>query len=200
MAELKEKANSYAEENVLEVLKEAFAKVYADGYHDGYKDCEEEIPIDLHDNRTEYVDLGLPSGTLWSKEFEQNGDKVRYLPYCDASNLFLPTEEQWNELWDNCQWTFIIDNAYDLCKAKCVGPNGNILIFESTGKINYDTLSKRWEVFFWIRDEKEGNKKSAVHMYNGGKKGPGANSKNAITILEDFFCGYKLPVRLVKKK
>ena len=66
--------------------------------------------------------------------------------------------------------------------------------------MNYDTRSKEWEVFFWVRDEKEGNNKHAVHMYNGGKKGPGTFYKNAITILEDFFCGYKLPIRLVKKK
>lgn len=35
MIELNEKADIYAEENVITVLKEAFAKVYADGYRDG---------------------------------------------------------------------------------------------------------------------------------------------------------------------
>ena len=64
MEELKVKASNYAEENVLEVLKEAFAKVFADGYRDGYKDCKEEIPVDLSDDEVDYVDLGLPSGTL----------------------------------------------------------------------------------------------------------------------------------------
>ena len=46
MEELNVKANKYAEENVINVLKEAFAMVYADGYRDGYKDCKEEIPVD----------------------------------------------------------------------------------------------------------------------------------------------------------
>ena len=49
MEELREKANNYVEENVNNVLKEAFAKVYADGYRDGYKDREEEIAINLQD-------------------------------------------------------------------------------------------------------------------------------------------------------
>jgi hypothetical protein len=87
-----------------------------------------------------------------------------------------------------------------LCKALCVGPNGNVLKFERTGKKDFDTLSEVWEVFFWIKDEKEGNEKNALHMYNGGKKGPGAFYKNAQTVIEDFFTGYKLPIRLVKTK
>lgn len=43
MIELNEKAGTYAKENVINVLKEAFAKVYADGYRDGYKDCQENV-------------------------------------------------------------------------------------------------------------------------------------------------------------
>ena len=71
MIELNEKAGSYAEANVINVLKEAFAKVYADGYRDGYKDREEEIPVNMRPNQTKYVDLGLPSGTLWSDDYER---------------------------------------------------------------------------------------------------------------------------------
>ena len=78
MIELKEKAGIYAEENVINVLKEAFAKVYADGYRDGYKDREDEIPVDIRGNKTEYVDLGLPSGTLWSTDYERDGEKKCY--------------------------------------------------------------------------------------------------------------------------
>ena len=64
MEELKEKANRYAQDNISEILKEAFAKVYADGYRDGYKDCKNEIPVDLRSNKTEFIDLGLPSGLM----------------------------------------------------------------------------------------------------------------------------------------
>lgn len=197
MEELREKAINYVEENVNNVLKEAFAKVYADGYRDGYKDREEEIAIDLHDGEMEFVDLGLPSGTKWSSDYKQDGNDRDYLPYGRAELLNIPTQEQWEELKDNCKWEFDIDNAYDLCKARCVGPNGNILQFERTGKKNISNESEIWEVFFWIKDSKEGNDKGAVHMYNGGKRN---KYRNVITIIEDFFSGYKLPVRLVKAK
>lgn len=199
MIELNEKASTYAEENVIDVLKEAFAKVYADGYRDGYKDREEEIPVDMRDGKTEFVDLGLPSGTLWSTDYERDGNEILLLPHTKSSNLEIPCVEQWEELMNTCQWEFDIDRSYDLCKAQCVGPNGNILRFDRTGKRNIDTLSEKWEVFFWVKDEKEGHNKNAVHMYNGGKKGPGAFYKSAQTVIEDFFSGYKLPIRLVKK-
>ena len=84
MEELREKANCYAEENVINVLKEAFAKVYADGYRDGYNDRDEMLSIDLRGYETEYVDLGLPSGTLWSTDYEKEDDKILYVPYQKA--------------------------------------------------------------------------------------------------------------------
>lgn len=106
MVELKEKASSYAEENVINVLKEAFAKVYADGYRDGYKDRENEIPVDLRDSITEYVELGLPSGTLWSTDFEKEDGNVCYMTYGDASKFNITTICQWNELVQKCQWRY----------------------------------------------------------------------------------------------
>ena len=92
MEELNVLANSYAEENVINVLKESFAKVYADGYRDGYKAREEEFPVDLCENETEFIDLGLPSGTLWASDYERDGDDVAYLPYGKAVSLNIPTE------------------------------------------------------------------------------------------------------------
>jgi len=197
MVELKEKANNYAEENVISVLKEAFAKVYADGYRNGYKDCQEEIPVDLRNSQTEFVDLGLPSGTLWSTDYLKGNDKREYLPFSKAESLCIPTEDQWNELVNTCKWEYDIDGGYDLCEARCVGPSGNSLRFETTGKQNINSHSERWEIFFWIKDTKEGFEKNAVHMYNGGKK---LQSKNVKTEIDSFFSGFKLPVRLVKAK
>ena len=197
MIELNEKAGIYAEENVTNILKEAFAKVYADGYRDGYKDCEEETPVDLRDNKTEFVDLGLPSGTLWSADYLKGNDKREYLPFSKAESLCIPTEDQWNELVNTCKWEFDIDKAYDLLEARCVGPSGNSLRFERTGKMNICSLSEIWEVFFWVKDDKDGNNKSAVHIYNAAKEG---HQKAGVAIIDDFFTGYKLPVRLVKAK
>lgn len=197
MVELNILANSYAEENVINVLKESFAKVYADGYRDGYKAREEEFPVDFCENETKFVDLGLPSGTLWASDYERDGDDVAYLPYGKAGLLSIPTNAQWEELKDACKWEFDIDTAFDFCEARCVGPNGNTLRFKRTGKIDITAHSGSWETFFWIKEENEGNDNLAVHMYNSGKS---QHYRNPYTHIEHFFSGYKLPVRLVKVK
>ena len=51
-----------------------------------------------------YVDLGLPSGTLWKKANEYG-----YYFYNEAVSKYgnnLPTKKQWEELKDNCVWTW----------------------------------------------------------------------------------------------
>ena len=123
MEELKVKANSYIEDNVINVLKEAFAKVYADGYRQGYKDCKEDIPVDLRSDNTEFIDLGLPSGTLWSSSYEKIGEERLYLPYDKAKEMNIPTENQWMELRKECRWSIDSDKLY------CIGPNGNSIHF-----------------------------------------------------------------------
>ena len=78
--ELKEKASNYAEENVINILKDAFARVYADGYRDGYKDCKMKVPFDLHDNKTELVNHDMP---IITKKMKDN-----FLP-TDALNALM---------------------------------------------------------------------------------------------------------------
>lgn len=189
--ELTEKAKNYAEENVIEVLKEAFAKVYADGYRDGYKDREEEIPVDLRDKKTEYVDLGLPSGTLWATDYEKSGEKVIYMPYCDASKLNLPTEEQWNELLSFCKCEFkyltSLSRKYDF-----IGPNGNLITFFSHGYSKDGAIITEIEkIFFWLDNKNDNLEKNAIYMYYYNKE---------IKEICKQYMGYKLPVRLVRSK
>lgn len=185
MVELKEKANSYAEENVINVLKEAFAKVYADGYRDGYKDCKNEIPVDLRSNKTEFIDLGLPSGTLWSSSYEKIGEERLYIPYDKAKEMSIPTEEQWRELRNECKWAIDSDKLY------CIGPNGNSINFERTG---YLSIKKNKEIadwsFFWIKneDENENECRSAKMSWL---------TDHNINV-NSIFRGYSLPIRLVK--
>ena len=195
MEELREKANNYVEENVNNVLKEAFAKVYADGYRDGYKDHEDEISIDLQNGEIEFVDLGLPSGTKWSSDFKKDENDRDYLPYGKAELLNIPTKEQWEELKEVCKWEYDNKNSKYLYEARCVGPNGNIIRFKRTGKLNISDLSENFEVFFWIKEDKDGNDKSAVHMSIEG-----SSYKYGKSQIEDYFSGYKMPVRLVKVK
>lgn len=188
MIELNEKASHYAEENVINVLKEAFAKVYADGYRDGYKDREEEIPIDLRTNKTKYVNLGLPSGTLWSADFELNGEETTYLPYEEAEKYDIPTKEQFNELLESCQWEFKYINSTSR-KYTCVGPNGNHIVFYSRGYKIAGSKRDFEKIFFWIKSDTDSSTKEAVYLYyNSG----------VIKKLTEMFSGKMLPLRLVK--
>ena len=79
----------------------------------------------------QYVDLGLPSGTLWNAKNE-GGDHTRYT-YDEAISNFgskLPTKEQLQELRDKCTWTWT-GSGY-----KVVGPNGNSIYFPAAGSSN----------------------------------------------------------------
>ena len=72
-----------------------------------------------------YVDLGLPSGTLW-KDSNEDG----YYAYDEAVRKFgsrLPTKAQFEELKNKCTWTWM-GNGY-----KITGPNGNSITFPATG-------------------------------------------------------------------
>lgn len=206
MVELKEKANNYAEENVVNVLKEAFAKVYADGYRDGYKDREEEVPVDLRNNKTEYVDLGLPSGTLWAAnyEYEYRGktSHFKYFPYDKAVLYDIPTIEQWNELIKTCKWEHVASSTGTVFRIDCTGRNGNVISFRMTGLINAIQQNKANEAFFWIKEDLPGvgNDKSAVHMYRKFEEFGNDKIPCDIRSIDRFFSGFKLPIRLVKKK
>ena len=66
-----------------------------------------------------WVDLGLPSGTLWKSK-----DEVGYYTYDDAVRRFggnLPTKEQFEELLSACQWISHSDYSYSVFP-----PNGKI--------------------------------------------------------------------------
>ena len=79
----------------------------------------------------QYVDLGLPSGTLWYSKNE-GGDHTRYT-YDEAIGNFgskLPTKEQLQELRDKCTWTWT-GSGY-----KVVGPNGNSIYLPAAGSSN----------------------------------------------------------------
>ena len=94
-----------------------------------------------------YVDLGLPSVTLW-KNANEGGDYARYT-YNEAVSKFgnkLPTKQQLEELKNNCKWTWI-GNGY-----KVTGPNGNSITLPAAGnfyckegRVQYvGTLGRYW--------------------------------------------------------
>lgn len=188
MIELQEKASNYAEENVINILKDAFARVYADGYRDGYKDREDEIPVDLRSHQTKFVDLGLPSGTLWSADFEPGDGDFKYLAYYDAERYDIPTKEQFFELIKSCKWEFVYVNSTTR-KYNCIGPNGNHIVFYARGYKLAERKRELDKMFFWVKSHHDNSIKEAVKIYyhNGEIKN-----------LTEMFPGNMLPLRLVR--
>lgn len=79
----------------------------------------------------DYVDLGLPSGTLWKGEDEDCG----LINYDQAVNFYgnnLPTKEQWEELKNICLWTWQ-GNGY-----KVKGKTGESIFLPAAGYRNCD--------------------------------------------------------------
>lgn len=80
---------------------------------------------------TGYVDLGLPSGTLWKDQNEAGG----LYSYDQAMAKFgssLPTKEQLEELKNSCRWTWN-GNGY-----KVEGPSGESIVLPAAGYRNCD--------------------------------------------------------------
>lgn len=95
-----------------------------------------------------YVDLGLPSGTLWK---DKNEDV--FYTYDEAELKFrneLPTFEQCEELVKNCIW------QWEQVGYKIVGPNGNYIFLPAAGQeYNEGNISYIGEIGnFWILNTK----------------------------------------------
>lgn len=96
----------------------------------------EETP----DKEDKYIDLGLPSGTLWKEKNEKG-----FYTYDQAKIKFgnrVPSKEQFEELIDKCDWTWK-DNGY-----KVTGPNGASIFLPAEGYYDSDKET-RVEVDYW---------------------------------------------------
>lgn len=91
-----------------------------------------------------YVDLGLPSGTLWKAQNEPG-----FYMYITAKNKFqknLPNSSQFDELRNNCSWKYTGQGF------RVTGPNGNTLFFPFTGYRDCDEDLEREGITtrFWL--------------------------------------------------
>lgn len=185
--DIQEIANSYAEGKANEAITKAIAQAYIDGYKDGYKSGKENAQIEYND--VEFVDLGLPSGTLWASDYLKDTEgKVRYLPYMEAKGYPLPSIEQWKELEQYCRWI----GRYDKHVVDCVGPNGKVISFLFTGYFNSTKKVEPKTAYLWLLN-KDIDKKNSVYIdYDEDKPG------NPFLNLTNSFCGFRLPLRLVR--
>ena len=79
---------------------------------------------------TDYVDLGLPSGTKWKSTNETGGHNGFYT-FDEAVSTFgdkLPTKEQFEELKNNCTWEQQNDGSF-----KVTGTNGKSIVLPVVG-------------------------------------------------------------------
>ena len=73
-----DKAKKYAEGKVADALSQVVADAYLAGYNAGYQDGIGKVAKNSVSEETEFVDLGLPSGTIWSSDYVKtdNGNVV----------------------------------------------------------------------------------------------------------------------------
>lgn len=194
MKELQERAEMYAAEKMNELMTKAIAQAYEDGYRNGYKDKESDV-VELDDTEldVEVYDLALPSGTLWAQRYFTDEEGGLFFTYAKAAKLGLPTKEQVEELVEKCRWQEVRDRSR-LCRALCIGANGEAKTLVPWGYQEGEKRAQGDEVFFWIKDEEEGegDEKSAVRIWGV------YDSKPRIQIVK-IFSGYKLPVLVVRK-
>lgn len=187
--DINEKASKYAESKANEGITKMIADAYLEGYKEGYAAREQEIPMEIRDRKTKYIDLGLPSGTLWATDYEKQDGEVLYLPYCEARTMKIPTEEQLRELYEKCRWHKKFNHKPEIESMYCIGPNGRKLSFTLPGIIKTDEKEEPTIIRFWIRNnnDKEGTKAARIHTFS-------CLSSDT----EEVFSGYGLAVRLVQ--
>lgn len=80
-----------------------------------------------------FVDLGLPSGTLWAKSTAPG-----FYTFDEAKEQFpgiLPETNQFQELYDECDWQWLKkkDAPNGVAGYRVTGPNGNSIFLEANG-------------------------------------------------------------------
>ena len=111
---------------------------------------------------SEYVDLGLPSGTLWKSKNE----KGMYYTYEEAVSQFgdkLPTREQFAELQAFCTWTW--NGKGYVVK----GDNGNSIVLQAAGyrDCNGDVLYVGTDGSYWSSTPYDSGNAWSLNFYSG---------------------------------
>ena len=141
-------------------------------------------------NAQQFVDLGLPSGTLWKNVNETNpDDSTCFFTYDEAVKSFgqqLPTKEQWAELNTYCDWSWMGGGWL------VSGGNGNSIYLPTLGYRYCDghLFGERFFTGYWTNLPCDSENAHAFSCYYDG-------------VLEMFNCllrCYGFPVRLVSNE
>lgn len=145
----------------------------------GYAQRVTENTLTASTKDSEYIDLGLTSGTKWKNANEhqdKNGFLDYYFDYDGAMVQFgknMPTKEQWMELINECSW------QWNGLGYNVTGPNGESIILPAAGlclpsSYNPENVSKYG--YYWS-SMSDGSccawrlihKKSKVYMSRGNR-------------------------------
>lgn len=132
-----------------------------------------------------FVDLGLPSGTMWKTENEVGGSYTfGYYTFDEAFKfgLGLPTKEQWEELKSQCRWSWT-GSTYIV-----TGLNGNFITLPAEGYFYCSSFRNNVYVdgYYWSSTPEDSD--NAWHM---------CFDKNSVQIRNVKRC-VKQSVRLVR--
>ncbi len=133
--EVLEKINCRLKEGNCESAQKLY-NAYKDAYNQTDKDIERRIAAckDPKDFTAQgFVDLGLPSGTLWMEESEHDN----YF-YSEAMTQFgsnIPSNKQWAELMEECTWEWN-ESVPGECFYKVIGKNGKYIRIKANGYVD----------------------------------------------------------------
>lgn len=191
-------AQSYYESHEAQI-KELILTAYKEGYTEGYNRGlikSHEIIID----RVKYIDLGLPSGTLWSRPIDKIPSGCNYFDYVrcsysEVSELSLPTLEDFEELYHHCMPSFHNEISKSV---QFTALNGQRIAIDTKNykpqNSNYTRLRQGEMVpagtnMFWLKSEVKDNEASVAVIDTNIKE----------LYPSTHYVGYKLPFLLVKK-
>ena len=103
-----------------------------------------------------FVDLGLPSKTLWGKENLGDWQPYQAITNWDliagerAKFFIIPTTAQMQELEEYCTWEWT-DNGYN-SGYKVIGPNGNYIFLPELGYIDCEGKQHKIGCYYWASD------------------------------------------------
>lgn len=193
-----ENAAKYAEMQVASITKQ-IREAYLQGYHQALLDTNKVVSID----GVEYVDLGLPSGTLWSKQPFRVGREYLNVDYSEALNYPIPTEEQWKELIrccaikrneiiapaPNCQRIGYEFWPKGICGEEC-NPDGNKFWLKG----EQDSSGQAPAMVYGVRSDRK------VFNESGLPSELFINNKDILIGIDKHFTGLRLPIFLIKSK
>ena len=186
-------AQSYYESHEAQ-FKELILSAYTKGYTEGYNNALKKSREIKNNLVVPYVDLGLPSGTLWADPRRIIPPGCKYTnydirPYCEVCELTLPTLEDFQELLNHCELSFCDDSPKTVY---ITAPNGQRIVIQTQNyqpkNSNYLHIRKGDVVpegtnMFWLKSEVKDNEASAVVVDTNIKE----------LYPSTHYVGYKLP-------